>query len=563
MAANPTTPIETFTPLRRTVGDMLSSTSPAIRVPDYQRDYSWGKEQVTEFWADLEHFAGPNAASRPVGRVYFLGAAVLVNTGTYHLLLDGQQRLATATILLAALRDKIQEFNLTAAQQTQDYFICFHDHFSGNRVYRLELNVFDRAFFRDRIQSFPPLQTAVATKKSHRLIADAYTYFQNIISDRWDAAGGGKAGFDWAAHIALTLRENLALISVISNDEQSAGSIFTTLNDRGLGLSTVDLIRSHILQRANATERAEIVERWDKVFEACGTQLATETLIRFSWVSVHGDVKARALYKVVLESLADAGSALAYSRRLEEDAKIYRYIRDADTEDETLQHLWETLHILRSSSVYPLLISAHHTFSLDDQKRLAKALVALVFRRNVVSNLDRATMESFLYALAERVSGGESFDTVLQSLRTHSTTDAKFEADFLNLTFNANEHGIARYLLKQIEKSLALTDEHDVAGAMRVHLEHIYPQNPQVGLRWPTHEQNVSKLGNLTLLDRRLNETIKNSDFVTKRAAAYSGSALNLNAKLLAWNDWTPETIQERQASLAASAKDIWPTNLL
>src|SRR6266576_3543848 len=92
--------IYTFQPDKRTLGQILSNTSPPIRVPDYQRDYSWDKDQIEEFWNDLIEFSGTSLEGL-VGREYFLGASVLVNNGTFHLLLDGQQRLATATILLA------------------------------------------------------------------------------------------------------------------------------------------------------------------------------------------------------------------------------------------------------------------------------------------------------------------------------------------------------------------------------------------------------------------------------------------------------------------------------
>jgi uncharacterized protein with ParB-like and HNH nuclease domain len=147
--------IDTFHPEKRTLGQILSSTSPPIRVPDYQRDFSWKEDQVSEFWSDLIGFSGHNPQVELAGKEYFLGAAVLVNNGTFHLLLDGQQRLATATILLAALRDKVLEYKKDAAQQIQDHYISFEDQLSGKRVFKIELNVFDRSFFRDYIQAFP------------------------------------------------------------------------------------------------------------------------------------------------------------------------------------------------------------------------------------------------------------------------------------------------------------------------------------------------------------------------------------------------------------------------
>jgi uncharacterized protein with ParB-like and HNH nuclease domain len=95
--------IDTFQPEKRALGQLLSSTSPPIRAPDFQRDFSWED--------DLIAFGGNDpTTAKLTGREYFLGA-ILVNNGSYHLLLDGQQRLATTTILLSALRDKMAEYN--------------------------------------------------------------------------------------------------------------------------------------------------------------------------------------------------------------------------------------------------------------------------------------------------------------------------------------------------------------------------------------------------------------------------------------------------------------------
>ena len=180
--------IDTFQPEKRNLGQILSSTSPPIRVPDYQRDFSWKAEQITDFWSDLTGFGGSDPRSKLTGKEYFLGAAVLVNNGAYHLLLDGQQRLATSTILLAALRDEIKEYSTNAAQQIQDQYIAFEDHLTGERVFKIELNLFDRQFFRDYIQCFPRLAETKPLKYSHQLISKASAFFRERITEGWEMA---------------------------------------------------------------------------------------------------------------------------------------------------------------------------------------------------------------------------------------------------------------------------------------------------------------------------------------------------------------------------------------
>jgi hypothetical protein len=555
--------IDTFQPEKKTLGQILSSTSPPIRVPDYQRDFSWKEEQISDFWSDLIGFGGNDPHTTLTGREYFLGAAVLVNNGVFHLLLDGQQRLATSTILLAALRDKICEYKADAAQQIQDQYIAFVDHLTGDRVFKVELNLFDRAFFRDYIQCFPRLAETRPQKNSHNLICKAYAYFQEKLLEGWDKAGGGKKGFEWAAHVTQTLREHMVLVTVTSNNERSAAAIFATLNDRGIGLSTVDLIRTYVLQNAPATQREEILQCWDEVFNACGSTIGAETLIRMSWVAQHGDVKARALYRVVSEALPDAVSALDYSRRVRGDAVFYRQFRDGDTDDSELQEYWLAFRTLGFNAGLPTLIAANRRFAQQEQKSLAQALIALVIRHNIVCSLDRAKSESLAYSIARRISDGIEHAAIIDDLRRASPPKELFDQGFANLRFSKAEHGIARYLLRVLEAHLSATGEVSVAGPDRVHIEHIYPQSPKEGERWVEHERYVTRFGNLTLLGRRLNEQIKNAGFEEKKQQAYQNTRLAITEALLNYASWSAEMVVNRQTELCQLAQHVWPPELI
>lgn len=555
--------IETFQPEKRSLGQILSSTSPPIQVPDYQRDFSWKEEQISDFWSDLIEFGGNDPKVKLTGKEYFLGAAVLVNNGTYHLLLDGQQRLATSTILLAALRDKIHGFLANAAQQIQDQYIAFEDHLTGARVFKIQLNLFDRDFFRDYVQSFPRVQGTRPEKNSHHLICKAYAYFEERIAEGWEQAGGGKKGFEWAAYITTTLREHMVLVTVTSNNERSAGAIFATLNDRGIGLSTVDLIRTYVLQNTHDTQREEILQCWDETFDACGTTVRAETLIRMSWVAQYGDVKARALYRVVSETLPAKVSTLDYSRRLRGDAQFYRQFRDGDTDDVELQEYWLAFRTLSFNAGLPALLAANRRFTAEEQKKLAQALVTLVIRHNIVCDLDRAKTESLAYSTARKISNGAVFQEIIDDLRSVSPPKEQFEQGFAKLAFSKSEHGVARYMLRGLEAYLSVTEEVAVSGPEHVHIEHIYPQSPKEGERWEEHERYVARIGNLTLLGRRLNEQVKNGNFDLKKEQAYQNSRLKLTEALLGYDSWTAGTVDKRQGELCQFAQIVWPEALV
>ena len=554
-----------YTTEKRTLGVVLSNTTPPLRVPEYQRDFSWEEQQISEFWNDLQHFNNQYAGDSINGKEYFLGASVLVNNQTYHLILDGQQRLATATILLATIRDKIIEFKADGANQIQNSFISFVDHLGGGHLPKLQLNEFDRAFFRDLIQAFPRLAAApAATKKSHKLILKAYEYFTQRIAEGWNGNGGGANGYKWAARIAKTLTEHVSLVTVTSTDEDNAASIFETLNDRGIGLSTADLLRSWLLHRAPPADRQEIIECWSEVFDISGLGAGAQTLIRLSWVSRHGDVKERSLYKVISRDLTETHtSQVEYSRQLRNDAKLYKQVRDGDSPDFLESEAWSAISPLRAQSGYALLIAASRQLDETARKMVSSALFSLIVRHNIICDKDRAKFETTAFSAAKAISDGGGGQAAVALLRALSPSDEEVRQTFATLSFGASQNSIAQVILRAMEYKLRQTDELIIATPERVHLEHIYPQKAALANRLANHDEYVGRVGNLTLLDKRLNQEAQNSGFVNKRDHFYNQSDIYLTKELLDKGTWTPVEIDARQHHLCDLLIQVWPQDLV
>jgi hypothetical protein len=555
--------VDFFTTEKRTLGVVLSNTTPPLRVPEYQRDFSWEEQQITEFWNDLQHFDETYPASNIIGKEYFLGAAVFVNNQTFHLILDGQQRLATATILLAAIRDKIRDYSGDGANQIQNTFITFEDHLSNQNLPKLQLNEFDRAFFRDRIQTIPAAAVPT-TKRSHRLIAKAYQYFADRIREAWEQRGGGLEGFKWAARITKILTDHVSLVTVISADEDNAASIFETLNDRGIGLSTADLLRSWLLHRSAPAHREEIIECWSDVFESGGVGDAAASLIRLSWLSRYGDVKERSLYKIITRHLTSTNTIpVDYCRQLRSDALFYKRVREGDSTDITQRDAWMAFATLRAQSGYTVLLAAHRTLSVQAQKRLSLALLALIVRYNIICDKDRAKFESTAFTVARTISDGGDEASALALLRALSPSDDEVRNNFLTLSLSRAQTSIAQVILRAMEYQLRATEELIIATPEKVHLEHVYPQKPATGERIANHDELVGRLGNLTLLDKRLNQEASNSPFITKRDDYYRQSEMYLTKELLGEGRWTQAEIETRQRHLCDLALRIWPHSLV
>jgi uncharacterized protein with ParB-like and HNH nuclease domain len=557
----PAPAVDTFNPEKKTIGELLSSTNPPILVPDFQRDFSWELEQITYFWADLQGFQATYPTKEAMtGKEYFLGSAVLVNNGDSSLLLDGQQRLATATILLAAIRDKVRVFKQDAAKQFHEQFIVFKDAVDDTTQPKLTLNSFDRDYFHETVQQYPYTQKTPQTR-SQQLIANAYAFFQACTEDLWKAAGTNEKAFEQLANLVRTLTRHVSIITVVSYNEDYAASIFETLNDRGVSLSSTDLLRSYVLQKTGGAVRASVLERWREVFENCGANEEAERLIRISWTSEHGDVKVRSVSKIVKESIAQGKTTpQEYSTRLANDSRIYANLKKGEFEDGALTEQYDEVADLGLRVAYPLLMSSIRK-SPAEFSTVLRASASVIVRHDIVCGKDRSALESAFFESARVLASEGDVAKTVGILRAVSPTAFEFESAFAKLSFSSRQHPIAKCILEHFERSLAGTDEKKVASARRVHIDHIYPQKPEGAARHDNHDAIVNLLGNLTLLDKRLNETERNALFGTKKAA-YEKSDLSMNVDLAKAAEWNEAAIRARHAVLGVFAAKMWPESL-
>jgi hypothetical protein len=545
---------------RRTLGVLLSATSPRIQVPDWQRSYSWGSEQLDQFWTDLTTFDSQYPGTNIDNQEYFLGSIVLVTGGPTLLLLDGQQRLATTTILLSALRDARRGYKADAAARLQAKYIKDFDDATGSAEYILTLNEYDRDFFRRRIQD-EEVTRMEPTLRSHALIVRARDYFNTRIAEAYRTRGGGESAFNWNLRISRVLTDHMSVVAVTSSDEDNAAAVFETLNDRGIGLSTPDLLRSYLLRKAlDASSRERMVSAWQQILVLNDDGINVDQFLRHYWVSLRGDVKARSLYREMkLRIDGERIDALRITEDLARSAQIYRDLAKAAIGPEPLKECLESLSELAASVAYPLLLAAVDVADENDEHvaRLARTLVCLFVRYNVVGGRETTVLEGAVYATAKDLRDTKDFDAISAKLRDLAPGLREFKRQFEHAS--VSRPATQRYLLKAIEAQMRLTEEMDVASPSRVHVEHIYPQRPPQTARLLRHAALINRMGNLTLLSRRLNQQIRNSDFTTKKERAYGTSEILMTRTLTELGDvWDANAIDERQRRLASYAVAVW-----
>jgi uncharacterized protein with ParB-like and HNH nuclease domain len=549
-----------YNPQKRTIGELLTLTNPPIIVPDWQRNYSWTSSEAEVFWEDLLSFDRAYPGQNMDDQEYFLGSVVIVDNNVSHLLLDGQQRLATAGILLSVIRDFLARFSQNAATRVATRYLSDFDDALNQRVFKLTLNYYDRDFYRrevleDRTADYVAPDPQIL---SHRLIREVREVFERHFNAKYQAANNPQESHNWTLRILKVLTAHVSVVAVISVDENNAASVFETLNDRGIGLSTPDLLRNFLLRKAPEEDRSEIVSLWGNIFEI-DDEVKIDVFLRHYWLSKAGDVKTRSLFREIKSHIIEQNTgSLLFTRELAESADTYKDLVLGQIDNETSSKYLKDVRELGANLLYPALLSGFTAFNNDDFSALIKDLITLFVRYSVISKLENSPLETFCYNLARDIRAGLSLNDAKIKIREIAPSNHQFSTQFIQASISRRDS--VRYILREIELRKRQTEELEVAAPSKVHVEHIYPQTPPAGQKWGNHTSQIHKIGNQTLLDRRLNAAIKNSDFAAKKPS-YEQSQILLTRELIPLAQWNTEAITQRQTALAEIALQIWTLN--
>jgi hypothetical protein len=537
-----------------------------LGVPIFQRSYSWGKDEVTEYWNDL------SAAFQDSGGEYFLGTIVLTyKDETTSTVIDGQQRLATTAILLAAIRDELlARGDSGRATAVQNAYLSQSDVVSGAIVPKLTLNSEDSNFFENRI--IQNNATPGPSKPSHELIIAAYGFFRLQLKKVADDAGTA-----WAQRLGqwtvFLLTKARAAVMEVSSDAD-AFLIFETLNDRGADLTIADLLKNYVFGRAGAAKLDAVRDGWMQVLGALEITAENKlftTFLRHYWSSLHGAVRERELYKSIKERVATATQVSDFIANLHDAAVIYAAILNSNNDywDElgtTVRGYLDNLLRLELEQNRPLLLAALAYFTTDEKKKLLKALVSWSVRGLVVGGIGGGTAEKAYCSAAVKIRTGAIKTTgeVLAEISSIVPSDDDFRSAFA--IARVPKANIARYFLCALEEGKKGTAEPEFvpnSNEEQVNLEHVLPKRASAAdwgasFNGDERKEYLHRLGNLALLQKGPNGKIGNKPFSVKKPQL-ALSAFELTKSIGAEANWTKETIAKRQAALADLAVKVWP----
>jgi hypothetical protein len=555
---------ETFNAQSKNIGELLSANERAkIVVPKFQRGYSWEKKHIEALWNDLIAFQLDQRQKNGPHK-YFLGPIVVLPESTETIaILDGQQRLATATILFSVMRDLARSLSIQAgadfARDVQRELIE-----KEGAGYSLEMGEMDKLYFAETVQADPPAQKKPALR-SHRNIQKARQFLLDAVRSR-------TAGLDPAKALTLlkelrqTLRSDLVMACIPVTSERDAFRIFETLNDRGLRLSVPDLLLNYLMRVAKSDdERKQIRDFWNEMLDRMGRR-DINRFLRHMWVSKYGDLKSQDLFTALKEHIEQNSiEALDFTRGCSEECESYVQLLDLSAENLEGSRLFvqSLLHELNFQPALPPLLSSYLCLPKTDFEKVAKWLLVFVVRYSVIANLDSSGLETVFFELARNIrqmtKKGEASKNCLthikEVLTKNAPSDDQVKAAVPDLVLSSDE---ARYVLSRLARHMqSKTKEVTIDEA---NLEHVFPKNPSS--EWPNSEAlepYLWHLGNMTMLGERLNKDAANRGFAFKKKQYEKNSELEMPKQIAKhYSRWDESTIRDRATKLAPLVAEVW-----
>jgi hypothetical protein len=544
-----------------------------LAVPTNQRSYSWTDREIDDLWTDLRW-----AITRGE-KEYFLGTIVLtVPEKGKPLVVDGQQRLASVSMIYAAMRDYLLQIKEAEIAADVEVFLINIDRWTRERTAKVELSAQDSVFFQNHVLArteSTERREAVVTKTSpdsHKRIAKAFAKISEALAELLRGAPEPlKLLHQWDEFLQTAAK----LIVLEVDDESSAFQIFETLNDRGLDLAVTDLLKNYLMGKAGKTSLETVRHHWTTALSRVGDgdERVLKRFIHHYWSSLHGLTREKLLYKSIKESVRSSGRAIEFASALSSSAANYAAILNSDHD------LWaptgtagrraiSILKELKLEQYKPLLLACMDTMDLKRPAEVTKLLQALVswsVRFRITQQLGSSKLEDFYGNGGKHVRDKKVrlADEIIETLQSKVPSDAAFSKAFEE--FREESGRIARYYLVEIEN--AFRAQTKTPGLVNpdeqiINLEHILPKEPDLSIWTDFTEESapvfVHRLGNQTLLSKSENDKIGNDSY-TKKQEVFKDSEVCITRRLASVASWNEQAIEQRQKWMAELAVKAWP----
>jgi uncharacterized protein with ParB-like and HNH nuclease domain len=570
--------------------ELLSVHSQFV-IPIYQRPYSWEKKHCDQLWEDIlrvstdlknpSHFIG--------SLVYIQGKDGPVHLVSELMVIDGQQRLITVSLLLAALAKAIHDKAMTDPNNPNDYLLkkseeikelyLFHKFEEDDLHYRIKPTEFDK-------KTYFLLMDGAKVDQSESRLVENYEFFEKKI---------GEAGIDLSR-----LYEGIGKLMIVDvklkRNEDNPQRIFESLNSTGLDLNKADLIRNFVLMGLEPETQKGLYKTWSKMEQNFVDSKQSGHMDRF--FRDYLTIKKKGIIPTFREIYHDF-QRYYVDRSTNEDinnivddiykySKYYIYLQSSsrdDNKDATARSIRSTLNDIKDLKVdvaYPFLMEVcqdciHELIGKNEFMEILTLIESYVFRRAICGIPTQGLNRVFATLSKELVRDNEHY---LESFKAALLLKESYKR------FPGNDEFMRELIVKKdlyhFNRNywLAKLENHDdrvIINVRDLTVEHIMPQNPDLSEDWKKELGNNWKIiqdrylhtiGNLTLLPKEFQPKYSDRPFLEKRdmkdketgnEIGYARSKLRLNKGLGDIEHWNEAEIEKRAAKLAKLAVEVWP----
>jgi len=530
-------------------------------IPIYQRTYSWTRPQCKQLWDDIVSVATDEEIPS-----HFIGSIVYVTPGVYSvtgvgqsLVIDGQQRLTTLSLLAIAIRDMLRKsegkYTITDNQIENQFLINEYANEPEKKI-KLYLTRHDKIIFEKLVRG----EQISDTEQNNRVFQNLQFFISQI----------EKSGIN-LDELYTGIRK-LLIVDIALDREDNPQLIFESLNSTGLDLSQSDLIRNYVLMGLEHSAQEDIYTNlWspmEKLFmDAQGEDKFDYFMRAYLTIKMTAIPRLDAVYATFKQYILNKEIKDVVSDVFDH-SKYYANLEFGKEKDGTISEVIDNIRTLKVEVAYPFLMKVYDDYSKtvinkDDFTKVLKLVESYVFRRAICGIPTNSLNKTFanLYKEINTDKYLESLQAVL-SLKTsyhRFPGDDEFKSELLKKdVYNLRN---SKYLFEKFE----YFNNKERVNLDDLSVEHIMPQTLTSGWQQElgsdferVHNDYLHTIGNLTLTG--YNPEMSNKSFAEKRdmEKGFNDSSVRLNKDLMTLEGWGEKEIQLRAEKLSDEAVKIW-----
>jgi uncharacterized protein with ParB-like and HNH nuclease domain len=570
----------------------------SLEVPDFQRNYSWGDDQIDEFHRDLKYCTEHK-------KDHFLGATILMKSNPENVedksyqIIDGQQRLTTIFLFVAIIRDLVFDLNVKEIKPeggkgisvnviSKAHEILYSDEVKGET--RFKSNQILAEIFEERIFPEPSADRPEIKKKEKYWsleLRKAYFRIKSLLEkDLQGRTQEEQLSYLW--ELLNTFRIRFQILRITTESYPESFDIFMTLNNRGLVLGPSDLVKSLFMKCvAQGLPHGEVIKsnelvasQWKEVTDNIGDGDVDQFLRHYLVGKQEEHVRSKDIYTII-DRMVDAKNANSkeLSKSLIKEIKrlsqVYAALLNPNSiEDPQIRSACTTLYQL--SDTYRVLmmfaLDVESPLDIDSKRKIAK-LCELVSVRWVLTGENAQELEDHFQKICKMLREKKTFGEIKTKILEKLPSDEKCKSQF---DFEISKAPLVRTVLYKINSILGDTGGLLSKEPSKMHIEHIAPRSQNTEWKvalYPNHVADVSaeyaslveQWGNKTILESPINESVGANLFEVKcegvpgsNFKGYSHSTIKITRDLTKEVAWNIDIIKLRNKWVQDCFLKIW-----